>query len=225
MESKFVEELNPRVSSIHYLILKKALEILKINIKENLKNKTNLTMLDVGCGSKPYKELFSPYAKSYIGIDPYKEAKAEICASAEKIPLNDNSIDVVICTQTMEHVRDYKEAINEMHRVLRPGGVVFLATHGTYPIHGAPNDYWRFTKYGLEEVCKKFSTRNVVPMGGIILCLFQIVNLFFGKLSRIFVVGLIFKPIIILNNIIGWNLDKLYYNDIMPVNYLVVANK
>jgi len=225
MENKFVEELNPKITSIHYLILTKILRILKMNIEEKPRNKKDLNILDVGCGSKPYKELFNPYTRSYIGIDPYIGVKAEICAPAEEIPLNDNSIDVIICTQALEHVRDYKKAINEMHRVLHSGGVLFLTTHGTYPIHGAPNDYWRFTKYGLEEVCKNFSTRNVIPIGGIVLCLFQIVNLFFGKLSRVPVIGLIFKPVIILNNIIGLNLDKFYYNDIMPINYLIVANK
>lgn len=225
MRKENIEELNLKITSPHYLSLKTRLDSIKLYIKNNFNKETKIDIVDIGCGSKPYLILFKPFANSYIGVDPNKEMNPDICSYAESVPLKENSFDFAICTQTLEHVKGHKEAIKEMYRVLKNGGTLFLTTHGTYPIHGAPNDYWRFTKYGLEKIFEDFNSVEIVPMGGTILCLFQIINLFFAKLSRIFIVGLLFKPIIVLNNILGWNLDKLFYSDIMPINYLVIAKK
>ncbi len=217
--------LNPKITDVHYLSLKKKAQVLSLSTEEILKNKKNLDILDVGCGSKPYKELFSSYAKTYIGLDASEETQAEIYGSAENIPLEDNSFDVILCFQVLEHVQDYRAAIKEMHRLLRPKGVLFLTTHGTYPIHGAPNDYWRFTNFGLEEAFKNFKNNKVTPIGGSVLGFIQIFNLAMRKSKKIPLLGFLFNIVIVINNLIFIHIDKIIYDDLLPLNYLLIAEK
>jgi SAM-dependent methyltransferase len=70
----------------------------------------------------------------------------------ENLDLDDETFDVVLCTQVLEHVRRPHQALLEMARVLRPGGVLLMSTHGVYPFHPDPNDYWRWTQQGFEAM-------------------------------------------------------------------------
>ncbi len=66
------------------------------------------------------------------------------------LPYADNSFDVVISDQVLEHVEgDLKQAVNETFRVLRPGGLAIHTTCMMVPIHGTPGDYWRVTPSGM----------------------------------------------------------------------------
>jgi SAM-dependent methyltransferase len=59
------------------------------------------------------------------------------------------SYDMVLSTQVLEHVSSPQAYLREAFRVLKPGGVLLLSTHGVYPDHGCPFDYWRWTADGL----------------------------------------------------------------------------
>jgi SAM-dependent methyltransferase len=109
-------------------------------------------LLDVGCGEKPYAPLFTPYASSYVGVDPVENPMADLRGSIEKLPVDDASFDVVLCAQVLEHVDDPAQGVSELHRVVAPGGRVLLSTHGTMVYHPAPVDYWRWTHAGLERL-------------------------------------------------------------------------
>ena len=69
----------------------------------------------------------------------------------------DDSYDVVVVDQVLEHVRAPARAAAEIRRVLRPGGYAIVATPFLIRIHGDPDDYWRFTREGLKELFKDFS--------------------------------------------------------------------
>lgn len=74
------------------------------------------------------------------------------------LAFTDESFDYVVCDQVLEHVEgDPQQAINEQFRVLRRGGWLILTTCLMNPIHGAPNDFWRFTPAGLRKLCGGFS--------------------------------------------------------------------
>jgi SAM-dependent methyltransferase len=74
-------------------------------------------------------------------------------APAERLDfLESGTVDVVLCTQVLEHALDPREVVGEMRRVLRPAGIALLSTHGVFPYHGQPRDYWRWTHEGLERL-------------------------------------------------------------------------
>jgi ubiquinone/menaquinone biosynthesis C-methylase UbiE len=81
------------------------------------------------------------------------------------LEFGDDSFDFVFADQVLEHVEgDPQLAIDETWRVLKPGGIAVHTTCLMMPVHGAPNDYWRFTPYGLELLAKKFT--RIIDCGG-----------------------------------------------------------
>ena len=108
-------------------------------------------VLDVGCGIKPYEPLFAPFAASYVGVDVENPA-ADLIGTVEQIPVGDESQDVVLCTQVLEHALDPAKAVGELWRVTAPGGRVLASTHGVQVYHPSPEDYWRWTHAGLRRL-------------------------------------------------------------------------
>jgi SAM-dependent methyltransferase len=111
-----------------------------------------LRVLDVGCGFKPYEPIFAPYASSYVGVDSGPHAAPDVVGTAERIPVDDGSFDVVLCSQVLEHVDDPAQVVRELARVTAPGGRVLLSTHGVQAYHPSPQDLWRWTHAGLERL-------------------------------------------------------------------------
>lgn len=119
-------------------------------------------VLDIGAGGSSYHRFF-PNRFSF-DIDP--ERKPDLVGDAHQLPFKDAEFKVILCTEVLEHLRDPKIAIAEMQRVLQPGGTLILTTRFIYPLHDVPNDYWRFTKYGLRELFKEWEILELVPEVG-----------------------------------------------------------
>ncbi len=102
----------------------------------------------------------------HVAIDP--DERSPLRGLAEQLPLRDGSADLVLCTQMLEHVRRPDAAVAEMRRVMRPGGVCLLTTHGTWFYHPDPEDYWRWTGAGLRALftAAGFERVEVTPVGG-----------------------------------------------------------
>lgn len=101
--------------------------------------------LDIGCGNSPYADYFP----NRIGLDIEKRGGVDIAGSVYQLPFSDEKFDNILCTEVLEHLHSSKEAIEEMARVLKRGGILILSTRFLFPLHDIPDDYYRFTKYGL----------------------------------------------------------------------------
>jgi SAM-dependent methyltransferase len=108
--------------------------------------------LDVGAQTGPYRAYF-PHR---IAVDVRPAPGVHVVGDAQALGFTDAVFDVVLCTEMLEHVPEPQRAINEMRRVLKPGGVLLLTTRFLFPIHDAPHDYFRFTKYGLRHLLREF---------------------------------------------------------------------
>jgi SAM-dependent methyltransferase len=130
-------------------------------------------VLDVGCGEKPYRPYFEPYADDYVGVDIDNPA-ADIEGSVEALPVEGGSFNLVLCTQVLEHVEHPGQAVRELARVTAPGGRVLASTHGVQVYHPSPTDYWRWTHAGLERMFERsadWASVSVTPIGGAATCL------------------------------------------------------
>ncbi len=111
-------------------------------------------VLDVGGGKiKRYASLFN-YDK-YIVLDINSENHPNIIASAERIPIEEKSIDSIVCTQVLGDVKEPVVVLKEFYRILKDNGYVLFTESLLNELHDEPNDFWRFTKFGLKEIFEK----------------------------------------------------------------------
>lgn len=134
-------------------------------------------LLDVGCGDKPYEALFLPHVTEYVGAeygDTYsgsanaRKGKADVLYSGDTLPFGDGAFDTVLCNQVGEHVPRPEAFFGELVRVLAPGGKLIFTVPFSYRIHSEPNDFHRFTKYGLAGYADRnnLSVDFISPRGG-----------------------------------------------------------
>lgn len=113
---------------------------------------TEKRTLDVGSGGSKYGRFF-PNRLS-VDIDPLRQP--DIVADAHSLPFKDGEFEMILCTEVLEHVKNPFKVEEELWRVLKPGGVLLLTTRFIFPIHDAPSDFWRFTKYGLRLIFRRW---------------------------------------------------------------------
>ncbi len=131
-------------------------------------------LLDAGAGNFRFRELL--LEKNFIYesqdfeqvFDQNSRGKHTYVCDIKSIPVESSRFGVIVCTQVLEHLPDPLGAMKELSRVLKPGGELFLTTNLLFPIHGAPFDFFRFTNFGLEHLCREsgFSNIQVVARGG-----------------------------------------------------------
>ena len=77
----------------------------------------------------------------------------------------DASYDAVFCSGVLEHVDDCHAAVRECRRIMTPGGSLLLGLPCQQPIHRAPQDFWRFTEYGIRYMLREFTIKALVGIG------------------------------------------------------------
>jgi SAM-dependent methyltransferase len=94
--------------------------------------------------------------KEYIGLDLIDDNKSvDVVDDAENIPnhWSSETFDLVICTETLEHVKDPPSIVRKMRNVLKKGGWMLITTPGTgHPEHDWPSDYYRFWENTYKDV-------------------------------------------------------------------------
>lgn len=78
--------------------------------------------------------------------------------------LLDATYDYVVCTEVLEHTLQPFAAIDEIWRILKPDGLLFISTPFNFRIHGPLPDCWRFTEHGLRAILKNF---NILELNSI----------------------------------------------------------
>ncbi len=124
-------------------------------------------VLDVGCGAQPYRHLISPRA-TYKAIDDSGAASHfgysmpdTTYYEGDRWPVGDGSVDVILCTETLEHVPEPLVFLGEASRCLIPGGRLLLTVPFAARWHYIPHDYWRFTPSGLKRVLSAAGFRGI----------------------------------------------------------------
>jgi ubiquinone/menaquinone biosynthesis C-methylase UbiE len=123
-------------------------------------------VIDIGAGEAPYRELFSD--QHYVTLDRAETPHSggvDLHGTADSIPAEDSSFDVVVCTQVLEHVPEPLQALREFQRVLRTGGALIVTVPFLWEEHETPFDYYRYTRYGIEYLLRQagFEEIDVKP--------------------------------------------------------------
>jgi SAM-dependent methyltransferase len=159
--------IKPSIFGTRYFVLKQLSKAVEFAIAKYIAgdNKRN-NLLDYGCGDRPYVSLFEPYIKKYIGADIAENQTADVLIEENgDIITPDESVDIVLSTQVLEHVVDVEKYLFEAHRVLNTEGLLLLSTHGYWMYHPNPTDLWRWTRDGLEKTIEKQGFEIVETLG------------------------------------------------------------
>lgn len=99
--------------------------------------------------------------KSYTGIDMREGPGVDCVANVESLPQETSSAGTVIAMSTFEHVPRFWQGFEEVYRVLRPDGVLFVSCPFYFHIHNHPSDYWRFTPEAFDLLLGQYPQRLV----------------------------------------------------------------
>jgi SAM-dependent methyltransferase len=128
-------------------------------------------VLDLGAGYGTYRPALTRRGTAYVGLDIQpRPGTIDLLADGRRLPFASNHFDTVFCSQVLEHTPEPWRLLQEAHRVLASGGVFIVsAPHLSY-IHAAPEDYYRYTNYGLAFLLSRagFERVQIRPAGGLL---------------------------------------------------------
>ena len=191
-------------------------------------------LLDVGCGSKPYRELFQVVC--YVGLEIDTEASrkwgvADHFYDGKTFPFEDASFDSILCNQVLEHVFNPDEFVREIVRVLKPEGHLLLTVPFIWDEHEQPWDYARYSSFGLKNLLERngFEVLEQRKTNADVRVLFQLVNAYLFKTlqtsnvkANVIICALIMAPF----NLLGILLGKLLpSNPDLYLDQVVLARK
>lgn len=136
--------LNPERGHNFYLHLRDLLTALK-----EIAHLPHGTLLDFGCGAAPYRSLFPHVTYRRADYTPSGDLDY-VVGEDQTISAADASFDTILSTQVLEHLRVPSVYLSECFRLLKPGGILLLSTHGLFEEHGCPFDFRRWTAEGLK---------------------------------------------------------------------------
>lgn len=145
-----------RQQFIRYVLYKDVMEFVRKEF--HFKKLKNPKIIEFGGSNGFIQKIFNH--PNYEVADNYPEVDVQ-----DLHQYADNSYDFVILDQILEHVPKPRQALKEVHRILKKGGWLINSTPFLIQIHPCPSDYWRFSKEGMKELLSDFSDVNIKAWG------------------------------------------------------------
>lgn len=185
------------------------------------------TMLDFGCGSKPYHSLFD--VKNHIGIDINNSAHNNDISFVDKfydgknIPFDDEYFDSIFSSEVLTHIFNVEEIISELNRVLKKNGCFLLTVPFVWKENEKPHDSVRYTSFGIKYLLEKNGFEIIVQekKGSYFLAISQLFNDYlYTSMPKIKIIKFFFTVLIIF----PLNLVEIFLSFILPVNKDIFIN-
>ena len=219
------QRLYPSLTNPNWLVLRRRREIFQKWIgRETVRE---LNVLDVGGRVQPYRPLLEGRIQRYLAVDLLKTPLVNIVARGEQIPLASAQFDLVICTQVLEYIPEPGAVIEEIHRVLKPGGCLWLSVPAVFP-RDSDHECWRFLPASLRLLMTPFRESEIIPEGGTVVGFFRTINACFNIFVRYPMLRSVFEwTLCPLVNLSGELLTLIARskNDQFAPNYSVWARK
>jgi SAM-dependent methyltransferase len=218
------ERLHPSITNPNWLVLSARRELFEKWIA--VLGGSSLRILDVGGRIQTYRPLFGDRVVRYYSLDIVPGPCVSVIGRAEDLPFVSGFFDVVLCTQMLEYVPDPQQAIDEIHRVLRPGGYLLLSAPAVFPRDSDP-EYWRFLPSSLQLLLRNFREIQIAAEGSSITGLLRTVNVALVMFSPSLVRPLLRYTAVPGLNLLGRLLERLARtnNDQLTANFAVFARK
>jgi SAM-dependent methyltransferase len=150
----------------------------------------HMSVYDVGCGDKPFASFMKGRVREYVGVDVedgfYDARHIDLIGDAYSVPVPTESVDAVISSQVLEHLERPLDALTEAHRILKPDGLLFLSAPFLYPLHAAPRDFGRFTRFYWNHHLAQcgFRIEDFQTIGGFWFCISLFTNAYLQTFNR-----------------------------------------
>jgi SAM-dependent methyltransferase len=147
--------IQPKPGDVEYPVLGALNDFIKMHASPEKK-----TILDYGAGTSPYRNYFTnaDYRRADVLDSPGLDYRI---GPTGQITEKDESFDLVLSTQVLEHVEHVAEYLSESFRLLKQGGSLLLTTHGTWEEHGVPFDFQRWTEEGMRRDLRAAGYRQI----------------------------------------------------------------
>lgn len=128
------------------------------------------TVLSIGSssdqdgGGSQYREYFTA-ADRYLTSEPTPGRCDLVLDVRSMLEVEPESVDAVFCSGVLEHVDDVHAAVSECCRILKCGGTFLVGVPFAQPVHRAPQDFWRFTEYGVRFLLRDFAIEDLRAIG------------------------------------------------------------
>ena len=188
-------------------------------------------LLDIGCGEKPFQAELGKYVQNYLGIDdihtPHLTDRIDVFADASQLPFKGEYFDIILLTQVLEHIKTPLDVMQEIRRVLKSDGILLISWPFLFPIHEEPRDYFRYTEYGMQELCHKsgFRILTIKALSGFWITYFSFLSIYLFRKSKI-VFGISFPLLLLFRSfcVICEKLDRKSKSS-WTWNYLCILRK
>lgn len=123
-------------------------------------------VIDLGCGTAPYKRDIQKQPDFYLGVDwpdsLHSNADVDVWADLNRcLPFRDVCADTVTLFQVLEHIAEPQQLLVEINQILKPGGHLIITVPFMWHVHEAPHDYYRYTRYGLLHLLEKSGFKKI----------------------------------------------------------------
>jgi len=147
-------------------------------------------LIDLGCGDMPFRHLIVDRISSYESLDFYpRTPEVTYVGDIQDMSMIDaETYDTAICLEVLEHVPDPFQAVREIHRILKPGGILIVSVPHLSRLHDEPHDYYRFTRHGMKYLLERcgFAVLSLERRGGLFSFLgHQVATLVLGLVWRV----------------------------------------
>lgn len=130
------------------------------------------SLIEIGCGTKSSTLLLGDLVSRHVGIDIpecyHDVSLVDAFATAYALPFKDASFDCAYAGAVIEHLSRPQTMVGEAFRVLKPGGHAIFTAPQYFHLHEEPRDYFRFTRFGLEHMCREagFEQLEMIALSG-----------------------------------------------------------
>jgi SAM-dependent methyltransferase len=119
--------------------------------------------LDLGCGSKPFKDEIEAFGLKYYSFDVNDDDTLDFVGEIDK-ELNSKLLetgpfDFILCTEVLEHVANWDKTFENFSKLLKPNGILLITAPHFYGLHEVPYDFWRPTSFAFEHFATKFNLK------------------------------------------------------------------
>lgn len=135
-------------------------------VKDCYPNKPRILVVGGATEGGGMAEIAARTDLDYVDTDVYYGPRSNIICDGHDLPFEDATFDGVLIQAVLEHVLDPARCVEEIHRVLRPDGMVYAESAFLQSVHEGQFDFMRFTDLGHRRLFRKFSEiRRGVVMG------------------------------------------------------------